>query len=788
MGKSRKQGKNAPNPTLETTATAPEVVTHEVHGFEYEVPRNDVPAVVKFFCRAASCPGYPHKPSELAHPTSTCGSLVNAADADRALETISQSEFDDPPELELEHRTQPANDLPEVLPSNPPEEMEPMGLVALEQLEQPEAARIEENAHTSHDMPPLDALPTEADGWELPETPPKPPLEPLPVDVRTPDTWQPPAAPFAPQPPPAGTWLRRSEGLSTFPDYVRVVGSGAVSSVIVFLYPNHWVARGYTAWEFQGLEELEPGEQLPDWVHETHKALDIPFISTGDTSKTVAADGSVKVDESRAAPPVALEQPEEDDLPPVLAPPENLPVFEEPAGIEDFWPDVGSFWFDGKLLYEIIEHKLDKRMMIAAEYGPSPEQRGEWSYTDRGMAMTVVLTLEEFGNQSIFPFDHCPPPWVLDYRASRVAQDAIALHEKTTMRLLEVAKDEIRDSVRIAEKPEQNAQAGVIAHPLAAISSCMNELALELDVKPLHVFTTVETLLQTVGQIATLSGVFATSPAIESLISRLSQSSGKGSGLHQVIALAVQNIVSKVVDERFHQLSAPILAAMAGGATASQKGKKPAADDGRDKSYAGLVEEVRELVEADCRRMISEAFEAWSAKHRSPVNPDDWAELAKDLGKVETRTFKIEGQIKDIAAEIGHINKSLKLQKEDPLSAADRGKAFRQRQKEKADEKAHNLAKLRQQKAADEALMNEDRPKKAEKVVGFAANGKAIDRFMGKARDANVRALLGRIAPAKLPKFLEQAQKALPNSKLTPWKPQEMSTFAKWYYATANKR
>lgn len=792
MGKHQKRPKNGPKEALAGGEIAPAVVVNEIHGFAYEVPRNDLPAVVRFYCKAATCPGYPHKPSDLAHPASTCGSLLNATEDNRPLETISLSEFDELPALEPEHRTQPENDLPEVLPSEPPGKLQPMGLVALEQLEQLEPMALEQNALTSHDMPPLPDAVTAADVWDLPDPTPETDspgaLEPFPVPVRESFVWQPPEAPTVPPPPMAGTWLRRAEGLSSFPDYIRVVGSGAISAVIVFVWPNHWMARTYTPWEFQGLELIEQGETLPDWVQETHQKLNIPALLSGDTSKTVAADGSVKRDDvfQVEAPAAALEQPEEEDLPPVLAPPPAAdPLHEEPAGVEDFWPDIGSFWFDGKLLYEIIEHKLDKRMMLAAEYGPTPEQRGDWSYTDRGLACTVVITLEEFG--ALLPFEHCPPPWVLDYRASRIAQVAIALHEKTTMALLEVAKDEIAQSVQNAEKHGQAEEKCLAPHPLTAISSCMHELADELHVKPSHVMTTVEAVLQTLGSLVTFRDVWTSSPAVEALLLQLSQGIAAQKGLQRVIALAFHNIVGKAVDERVQQLTQPFLAAMAGGASvgkAAQTPKKTAKDEG----FAEAVEEVRGLVEADCRRMISEAFEAWSAKHRSPVNPDDWAELGKDLGKAESRIFKVEGQIKDILAEVGHINKSFKLQKEDSLTSSDRGKAYRQRQREKADEKAHNLAKLRIQKAADDAVMNEGKPKKSEKTTVTTPTGKMIDRFMGRAADPKVRALLGRIPPTKLPRFFEQAAKGLPDTQVTPWKTREIGEFAKWYYATLNKR
>ena len=57
-----------------------------------------------------------------------------------------------------------------------------------------------------------------------------------------------------------------------------------------------------------------------------------------------------------------------------------------------------------------------------------------------------------------------------------------------------------------------------------------------------------------------------------------------------------------------------------------------------------------------------------------------------------------------------------------------------------------------------------------------------IDGFLGKDKNPAIRALLKRIHPRKLGKFLQQAQKGMPPMKLTPWKPAEQSKFAQWFY------
>jgi len=382
------------------------------------------------------------------------------------------------------------------------------------------------------------------------------------------------------------------------------------------------------------------------------------------------------------------------------------------------------------------------------------------------------------------------------------------------------------DAIKQATQPEPppipqfSASDGITSHPLLSISAAIHELAGELDVKPLHVMRAVETGLQTFGQLLTFKEMASTSPAVESLSKLLSVNLMREGGFFRGLREGLSIAMRSVVDDRIKQHAARLEEMMAAMDRAPRAVPSATVGALSDKADKAVIAELRELVKDDCRELVSKAFDAWEEKHKSPANPEDWAEVARDLGKAESRIFKLEGGISSVLDELKNYNRSVKLLREDPQDATARGKAFREREKQKSKEKAANLAALRKQKQEADALergkekskppkskwkqttikgsgLDEPaprgtpkRPKKAAKSVGspFAANVKTIDKFMGKAKDEKVRALLGRLPPSQLPKFLAAAAKGTIAVDVTHWNGKELGLFAKWFYATTNRR
>lgn len=955
MTKRAKRGKEAAFARLESPETQPITPDGDVVGFEFDLKKTGMPAVVRFFCRAVGCPGYEHKASEIAHPFGTCGGIVNNIDA----HTLEPAATDEPgalpPVIEPPPLTEPGHELPDVLASLP--ETGPCsGTLA--------PVLLEQNAAASHDMPALDddqcegaILPTkeimsvqeieQRVGWKPPEAStmavePKQeqpaeaalvttvaPALPEPEPVAVPVEWQPPKAPDVPPAPPAGTILRRDDGLGDQPDFIEVLDSKTLRKVVVYVYPNvhlptTYLFRDYTPYDFVGLVVVE---ELPNWALEIRQVLagmpplmakqvplpaapEIPQkqavepLPTGQIEKApvgsfwmwhhladhgptvsyieVLDDGDPQacmdyehhathgerfvpqfhwpaemsgtmqveslpvwaerlrsewlerdvVETPAVEQPVFARPPDE----PMVAPeqPEIEPTLSDPVGAQDtqlapFIPEIGTFWTCGEYLLEVVASDQDDSVQVVQyESGDGPVETSSW-----GTAETTYVGYTEFEPGKIEPAAFCPPPWVLHSRFARAFSKATeftdrAVNEGNALDVAGAAVAAIGEATlqEPPPLPQFSASDGTTPHPLLSIAAVIHELATELDVKPLHVMRALETGLQTFGQLLTFREMATTSPAIESLVRLVSSNIARQGSFFAGFRAAISQATESMVDARINEFATNFGTRLSELERAARGVVSPTTAGGlaalADKA---VITEILERAKNDCRELVSRAFDGWELKHQSPANPEDWSEIARDLDKAESRIFRLEGELKRVLDELKDYNRSVKLQKEDPQDSSQRGKAFREREKQKAREKSANLAALRKQKQAAEALERgkerkkktpkkapkskwkqttiqgsglEDvptrgsRPKPKKAVEGggtvFATNLKAIDKFMGKAKDDKVRSLLGRLPPSQLPKFLAAASKGSIAVEITHWNGSELGAFAKWFYATTNKR
>lgn len=526
----------------------------------------------------------------------------------------------------------------------------------------------------------------------------------------------------------------------------------------------------------------------------------------------------------------AAEIPAEIEPPAQTQPGGQVPELEPMTAVDKpapavFVPGIGTLW---RHVAQDIEY------LVEVGTAPSTQQAdgqvGVMAYIpgSEGTDFGWVFENADFANGRLTSWEDLVPRWIAD----KLGEQAAAL--LSLDRVLEPpGPNEVTADTPQLEDPSPTEAPATGADLADSFGLRVNVLAAELGVRPEHVSRTIEAVLDVAAQLITFHGELQTSPMIARLTERISDevSTDRGlvAGLLRAIRPALALSYRRTADDFW--------------ATRADRLDKWAHEI--ERRIAHQDETLRFATEQASKASTfarSDAEEAVATIAESKITG-----LEERVDSATDRVFALESWRGLIQKEIGNFARSRKLQKHDPKSAADRGKEFRERQKKLADEKARNLGKLRDQKAKAEAIeaggkpRGRKKPKKrptratapvsdmaAHKAVSAptrrpskrptkaaaptgkrgpgrpsnaelaarakAAGGKApteggtrvqIRDFMGVDGDDRIMRLLMKVPPNNLKEFLKQAKHGIPDVKLHKWSPNEVGTFAKWYYGRA---
>jgi len=512
---------------------------------------------------------------------------------------------------------------------------------------------------------------------------------------------------------------------------------------------------------------------------------------------------------------------------------EPTPTVDDPAPVV-FVPGIGTLWRHviGGLEY-LVEvcttastQQADGQVAVMA-YVPGSE----------GMEFGWVFENVDFSSGRLTPWEDLVPRWIADKLSEQAAALLSLDRVLEPSETIEVMVEVMADTPQL-EDPSPTEAPATGADLADSFGLRVNVLAAELGVRPEHVSRTIEAVLDVAAQLITFHGELQTSPMIARLTERISDevSTDRGlvAGLLRAIRPALALSYRRTADDFW--------------ATRADQLDKWAHEI--ERRIAHQDETLRIAVERASKASTfarSDAEEAVATIAESSIT-----QIQERIDSATDRVFALESWRGLIQKEIGNFARSRKLQKHDPKSAADRGKEFRQRQKKLADEKARNLAELRKQKAQADAVeagakprgrpKGKKRPVKGGAAVSDMAARNAISApvkrgrgrppkaaappvkrgrgrppkaaappvkrgrgrppkapteggtrveirdFMGKDSDPKVMALLLKVPPNKLGRFIEQSKHGYPDVTVTGWNGQEMGLFAKWFYGRPVRR
>jgi hypothetical protein len=509
--------------------------------------------------------------------------------------------------------------------------------------------------------------------------------------------------------------------------------------------------------------------------------------------------------------------------------PEPTPTVDDPAPVV-FVPEIGTLW---RHVAQDIEYLVE--VCTSASTQQADGQVAVMAYIpgSEGTDFGWIFENADFANGRLTPWEDLVPRWIAD----KLGEQAAAL--LSLDRVLEPPRPlEVMADTPQLEDPSPTEAPSTSGDLADSFGLRVNVLAAELGVRPEHVSRTIEAVLDVAAQLITFHGELQTSPMIARLTERISDevSTDRGlvAGLLRAIRPALALSYRRTADDFW--------------ATRADQLDKWAHEI--ERRIAHQDETLRIAVERASKASTfarSDAEEAVATIAESSIT-----QIQERIDSATDRVFALESWRGLVQKEIGNFARSRKLQKHDPKSAADRGKEFRQRQKKLSDEKARNLAELRKQKAQADAVeagakprgrpKGKKRPAKGRAAVSDMAARNAVSApvkrgrgrppkvaappvkrgrgrppkaaappvkrglgrppkapteggtrveirdFMGKDSDPKVMALLLKVPPNKLGRFIEQSKHGYPDVRVTGWNGQEMGLFAKWFYGRPVRR
>ena len=554
------------------------------------------------------------------------------------------------------------------------------------------------------------------------------------------------------------------------------------------------------------------------------------------TTPPPANETIAPIDETQAASSETIPASAGEDLAEIEPPPVTTPGLEAPIDgaelaperVDDkvselFVPEIGSlweYWANGWLqLVEVLGISgvatVDPLTQVGVMlYSTAlPTIQGSKS----GSASGAFFNVDDFSNGRLVSWESPVPGWIVK-ELSSAAQAQLTLDQVEERDFSEVFPDTpiLEEPNDGAIEPSSYTEAPELDFD-AVFNTRIGALADELGVRPTHICRTVESIMDLGVQLLTFHGNMQSSPAVAALRDRVMQEANQTRGVMAALMAAGRPLLAKMFErtaQEFWELKAEELHKW------TIQGEENIAE------FRTQLHAVKADVESFTKYATADA-----SKGAVDLTAQALSKTEAHVDKVGDRVFALESWQKRIQQEIGNYARSVKLQKHDPKSAAQRGKAFREREKRLKVENERNLGLVRAQKAEAERIERTGKPKakpkpkapppvkrgrgRPPKVHNAAAaapkrgrgrppkvtslppkRGRGrppkapteggtrtqINAFMGINGDDRILKLLLAIKPDKLAEFLKQAKVGLPDMVAVKWGPAQMSTFAKWYY------
>jgi hypothetical protein len=480
-----------------------------------------------------------------------------------------------------------------------------------------------------------------------------------------------------------------------------------------------------------------------------------------------------------------------------------------------FIPGIGTLW-----TYNLEGSTFIVEVLMHVTTADPSGQVGVVSYhlADDKAQFGWIFKVEDFSNGRLLPWDGLVPRWIADQLGS-IASSLLLLDR--------VAEPPGEPFPVVEDMPEFAPETlDPEPPPTDTFAARVDVLASELGVRPDHVQRSIESVLDLVAQVMTFQGELETSPAVAALRDRVLAELGRKKGIVGALVAALKPALASSYQQTAEEFWR----------TRSDKLDQWSFD--LEQKVAGFYGDLRGMRE-DLTKFEGIARngdeESFTEIERSVKATSKKQETQAD------RIFALEQWQKLVQKELGNYARSVKLQKHDPKSAAERGKEFRRRKRELEAEQAKNKALLRKQKEDAEAIEAGKKPKgrpgrptkaeaerrkreaarlakkasrtpkgKRKLLTDMAARNAAaaqpeakkappkaptrggttfeIEQYMGKDKDDRVKKLLLKVPPSKLGKFVEQSKHGYPDVTVTGWNGTEMGLFAKWFYGRPIRR
>lgn len=514
--------------------------------------------------------------------------------------------------------------------------------------------------------------------------------------------------------------------------FLRASTSGVKIPVVGSCWAQHWDPR-YEAWSEHCYDVLgingEQGFALCDLHQDGHSyqvLVHLGFFVNGDLDPYLTRPRfflGFERQVSRAG-----------GVFPVLRETSKRGLRECPT-LNTYVPMTGSYWLNPYLgefycVLEINDRIDDERTLrVMARYYPKDKppsvlQVGLWPFIS--------------GELLFFPNE--VPEWVA--RGTALIQN----YQRACLEFVSTSQTVPVSDVAGTESPAST-------DPIGQVAQHCNELALELGVDPMAVVRLFDGALTTFKSIVTMKELAASSPVVAAFLGWIK---GPDAPMYLMklmgtftadVAARLETYVNQDLEPRIDAIEKKI---------------GTGDDNEQAESSRGYVDVIATQLLDEIQKLKVEVFGPLPEETKAP----------KRAAKPPSKPVKQPKQ-----PELPHM----------PAKRG-RGRPAGTTVAAGARPPLRKKAKSKPRPASDMASRNEisARPKNKAKPIAAKKPTTIYARFaglMGKDKNPKILALLRLIPQGKVDKFLNQAQKGLPDMAVTPWTNKEKGIFAQWYYS-----